>query len=497
MEKTTENFQKMKELVDVLNRAGKSYEIDNLEVMSNRKYDQLYDELLSLESQIGITMSNSPTNTVGYEVVSSLPKEKHSSPMLSLDKTKEMDTLKSWLGGQKGLLSWKLDGLTIVLTYEGGKLVKGVTRGNGQTGEVITNNAKVFENIPLIIPYEGKLVVRGEAVINYSDFEKINGQIEDAGAKYKNPRNLCSGTVRQLNNQITAERKVHFFAFSLVEMDDLEKMQVHHSRTEELQWLTDHHFQVVEHATVCEENLEQVVEEWKEKAGHTDFPSDGLVLVYDDVAYGKSLGATAKFPRDAIAFKWKDEVAVTTLREIQWNPSRTGLINPIAVFEPVELEGTTVSRAGLHNISILEELALQVGDRVGVYKANMIIPQIAENFSAQERKVQVSNTDPESGRFLLCPHCPVCGTETVIKQDEEGKGNGVKTLVCPNPTCLAKQVKSFTHFVSRDAMNMEGLSEATIEKLIGKGLVKELADLFHVEKFGETIKEMEGFGEKS
>lgn len=495
--KRTENLNKMTALVEKLNQARKAYEIENVESMSNATYDQLYDELLGLEKELGVSISNSPTQNVGYEVVSNLPKEKHNSPMLSLDKTKDIQALKLWLGTQEGILSWKLDGLTLVLTYEEGNLIKAVTRGNGQIGEVITNNAKVFENIPLTIDYKEKLVVRGEAVIKYSDFEKINRGIEDVTLKYKNPRNLCSGTVRQLNNKITAERKVNFFAFSLVEIGEMERAFIENSREKEFQWLKNQHFQVVDYEKVNAGTIEVQVEHFKSKISSNDLPSDGLVLIYEDIAYGKSLGTTSKFPRDAIAFKWEDEVAKTKLLEIEWSPSRTGLINPVAIFEPVELEGTTVSRAGLHNISILEELKLEIGDTIGVYKANMIIPQVLENFSKKERQDMTWWGSADLETFVPCPVCPVCGTSTKIKQDEEGKGRSVKTLVCPNPDCLAKQVKSFTHFVSRDAINIDGLSEATLEKFIGRGFIKELADLFHLEKFEDTMKEMEGFGQKS
>lgn len=466
----------IKEKVDKLNEAGRAYYSESREIMSNFEYDKLYDELLTLEKETGIVLSNSPTINVGYEVLSELPKERHPSPMLSLDKTKDVTALKSWLGNQKGLMSWKLDGLTIVLTYNEGKLVKAVTRGNGEVGEVITNNAKVFKNIPVNIQYKEELVLRGEAVIKYSDFNKINEQIEDVDAKYKNPRNLCSGSVRQLNNEITAKRNVHFFAFSLVKADGVD---VKNSRSEQMKWLKNQGFDVVEGKLVDATNIEETVQWFSEKIVTNDFPSDGLVLILDDIEYGRSLGTTAKFPRDSIAFKWQDEIKETTLQEIEWSASRTGLINPVAIFNPVELEGTTVSRASVHNISIVENLQLGIGDKVTVYKANMIIPQIADNLT-------------RSNNLIIPEHCPVCGGETKIKQD-----NDVKALYCMNKDCLAKKIKSFTHFVSRNAMNIDGLSEATIEKLIAKGYIKELADIFHVEKYKEEIVQMEGFGEKS
>ncbi len=465
----------MKEKIKLLNEAGKAYYQENREVMSNFEYDRLYDELVELEEETGTTLSNSPTIHVGYELLSNLPKEPHEKPMLSLDKTKEVIALKDWLGENEGILSWKLDGLTIVMTYLDGKLVKAVTRGNGLIGEVITNNARVFANIPLNIAYKDSLILRGEAVISYSDFEKINDEIKDADAKYKNPRNLCSGSVRQLNNKITAERNVQFYAFSLVKAD----ADFRDSRAEQLLWLKNQGFGTVEFKRVDSSNIEETVKWFEEHVADNDLPSDGLVLTYDSISYGESLGSTAKFPRDSIAFKWRDEIKETKLLEIEWSASRTGLINPIAIFEPVELEGTTVSRASVHNLSIMESLELGIGDTISVYKANMIIPQISDNLT-------------RSGNVEVPHSCPVCGGETLIKNE-----NDIKTLYCINDDCLAKQIKSFTLFVSRDALNIEGLSEATIEKLIAKGLVKELADIFHIENFKDEITEMEGFGEKS
>lgn len=464
----------MKEKIKLLNEANKAYYQEDREIMSNYEYDKLYDELKQLEEETKTVLSNSPTVKVGYELMSNLPKERHDKIMLSLDKTKEVSVLKEWLGEKTGVLSWKLDGLTIVMTYEGGKLTKAVTRGNGEIGEVITNNAKVFANIPLNISYKDTLILRGEAVISYSDFNKINEQIADAEAKYKNPRNLCSGSVRQLNNKITAERNVRFYAFSLVKAS----IDFKNSRIEQLKWLKSMGFSTVEYKKVSSD-IEEAVKWFEEHIAGNDLPSDGLVLTYDDIEFGESLGTTAKFPRDSIAFKWRDEIKETKLLEIEWSASRTGLINPIAIFEPTELEGTTVSRASVHNLSIMEDLELGIGDTINVYKANMIIPQIAENLT-------------RSNNIKIPHNCPVCGGETVIKND-----NDIKTLYCINDECLAKQIKSFTHFVSRDALNIEGLSEATIEKLIAKGLVKELADIFHIEKFKDIITGMEGFGEKS
>ena len=467
---------RMKELIAKLGEAAKAYYAEDREIMSNYEYDKLYDELTALEEETGTVMAGSPTISVGYEAVDELPKERHESPMLSLGKTKSREELKDWLGAQKGLLSWKLDGLTIVLTYRDGRLFKAVTRGNGEIGEVITGNARVFVNVPLAIPYQGELVLRGEAVITYEDFRKINEQIEDADARYKNPRNLCSGSVRQLYNEITAQRNVRFFAFALVRADGVD---FQNSRKEQFIFLKKQGFEVVEYQEVDAQSILSAVEDYESRVAEYDVPSDGLVLIYDDIAYGQSLGRTAKFPRDSIAFKWADETAETTLQEIEWSASRTGLINPVAIFDPVELEGTTVSRASVHNVSIVKALKLGIGDRITVYKANMIIPQIAENLTGSDT--------------LEIPHtCPVCGGVTRIEQV-----NDVQSLYCTNPDCDAKKVKSFTLFVSRDALNIDGLSEATLEKFLGRGYLHTFADLFHLEQYREEIVEMEGFGEKS
>ena len=468
--------KRIRELIGTLRAAGRAYYQESREIMSNFEYDKLYDELVSLEKETGIVFANSPTQNVGYEVVSALPKERHEKPMLSLNKTKSVEELADWLGGQTGLLSWKMDGLTIVLTYQNGTLVKAVTRGNGEIGEVITANAKAFVNVPLNISYQGELILRGEAIIRYSDFEKINEQIEDVDAKYKNPRNLCSGSVRQLNSEITAQRHVHFYAFSLVKADGID---FKNSRKEQFEWLKTQGFEVVEYHEVTKETLPETVKMYSEAIAENDTPSDGLVLLYDDIAYGQSLGRTAKFPRDSIAFKWADEIQETKLLYIEWSASRTGLINPVAVFEPVELEGTTVSRASVHNISIMEALELGAGDRITVYKANMIIPQIADNLT-------------RSGVRDIPEACPVCGGQTEVRQI-----NDVKSLYCTNPDCQAKKIKSFTLFTSRDALNIAGLSEATLEKFIGVGMIHEYADIFHLDRHQEEIVEMDGFGQKS
>ena len=472
----TSKADRIKELTEILNRASKAYYMQDTEIMSNYEYDALYDELVQLEKETGITLSNSPTIHVGYEVVSELPKEEHEYPMLSLDKTKDVQTLADWLGDQMGVLSWKMDGLTIVLTYDNGELVKAVTRGNGYVGEVITNNAKVFKNVPHRIAFKGKLTLRGEAVIKYSDFNALNNQIENSEAKYKNPRNLCSGSVRQLNNAVTAERNVFFFAFTLVVA---EGEDFHNSRMQQFEWLRSQGFDVVEHVQVDRESLPSYVSKFAERITENDFPSDGLVLILEDIAYGESLGTTAKFPRNAIAFKWADEIRETHLLDVEWSASRTGLINPIAVFEPVELEGTTVSRASLHNISILRALQLGRGDLIQVYKANMIIPQIAENLT-------------RSDSLEIPSVCPVCGETTEIRSL-----NDVSSLYCLNEECPAKHVKRFSLFVSRDAFNIEGMSEATLEKLIQHGFIHEPVDLFHLDKYHDEIVQLDGFGEKS
>lgn len=470
------SIKKMKELGEKLREASRAYYQEDREIMSNVEYDALYDTLSALEKETGIVLADSPTVNVGYEAVEQLPKEEHERPMLSLDKTKEREALREFIGEHPTLLSWKLDGLTIVLTYENGELIKAVTRGNGIVGEVITNNARVFKNIPLKISFKGRLVLRGEAIITYSDFEKINETIGDADAKYKNPRNLCSGSVRQLNNEITAKRNVRFYAFSLV---SAEGVDFRNSREVQFRWLNEQGFEVVEYRKVTAETLDEAMDYFAEAVTTNDFPSDGLVALYDDIAYGESLGTTAKFPRNAMAFKWADEMRDTRLLEIEWSPSRTGLINPVAIFEPVELEGTTVSRASVHNISIMKELKLGIGDTIRVYKANMIIPQIAENLTG-------------SGNAPIPHTCPACGQETVVKKE-----NDVECLFCVNPECPAKKIKSFGLFTSRDAMNIDGLSEATLEKFIARGFIHDFGDIFEISRYKDEIVEMEDFGQKS
>lgn len=476
MMNSNDKTARMKELIEILNRASKAYYAEDTEIMSNFEYDALYDELVSLEEETGTVMANSPTANVGYEAVDELPKEAHESPMLSLDKTKDRQALREWLNGHEALLSWKLDGLTVVLTYEGGQLVKAVTRGNGEVGEVITNNAKTFINLPKKISYKGKLVIRGEAVISYEDFEKINAEIPEEGAKYKNPRNLCSGSVRQLNNEITAKRHVRLIAFNFVSTEDDNEFKL---RSQQFEFLREQGFEVVEYKKVTETNILDTIQYFADSIAENPIPSDGLVLTYDDIEYGRSLGRTAKFPRDAIAFKWADETANTHLIDIEWSPSRTGLINPVAIFEPVELEGTTVSRASVHNVSIVKALQLGIGDEISVYKANMIIPQIQENYT-------------RSGKITIPCSCPACGGDTSIKSE-----NGVETLYCINEECPAKAIKRFSLFVSRDAMKIDGLSEATLEKFLAVGFIKSIPDIYKISKYKDEICSMEGFGIKS
>lgn len=467
---------RIKELVDTLNKAAKVYYSGTDEIMSNLEYDRLYDELKALEDETGIVLAGSPTHKVGYETLSELPKEEHERPMLSLDKTKSVEELAAFAGTHKSLLSWKLDGLTVVVTYRDGELYKAVTRGNGYVGEVITPNAKVFVNLPAKIPYKGELVIRGEAIITYSDFERINRSIEEDENKYKNPRNLCSGSVRQLNNRITAERNVRLIAFALIRADGVD---FGNSRQKQFEWLKGQGFEVVEYKIVDETSVADAVEYFSKAITDNDFPSDGLVLLYDDIAYGESLGTTAKFPRNAIAFKWADEMAITRLKCVEWSASRTGLINPVAVFEPVELEGTTVSRASVHNVSIVRELKLGYNDEIKVYKANMIIPQIAENITG-------------SATIEIPKVCPVCGGPTGIK-----KANDTESLYCLNPDCQAKHIKRFEHFVSRNALNIDGISSQTLEKFIDRGFIKNYTDLYHLNNYEDEIVGMDGFGRKS
>ena len=466
--------QRMHELVEILDRAAAVYYSGEDEIMSNYEYDKLYDELVELEEKTGIVLSGSPTTKVGYETLSELPKEQHVAPMLSLSKTKDIDELAQWLGDHKGLLSMKLDGLSIIITYENGVLTKALTRGNGEIGEVITNNAKTFKNLPGKIPFMGRMVLRGEALIRYSDFNELNvsESDDDNVTQYKNPRNLCSGSVRQLNNEITAKRRVRFYAYNLIELtgDDKDRPSLEDgSKEDQLTFIRNQGFELAPYKAVTGESIRSMVDEFSKEVTESDLPSDGLVLTYDDISYSRSLGRTAKAPRDSIALKWQDETAETTLIDIEWSASRTGLINPVAIFEPVELEGTTVQRASVHNVSILEELELGIGDRIAVYKANMIIPQIESNMT-------------KSGTCKPPEKCPVCGHATKLVNE-----NGSTVLMCPNEECYAKQIRALIHFVSRDAMNIDGLSEATLEKWIQGHFIRSCIDIFDLEKHKEAI----------
>lgn len=467
-------LNRMKELIEILNNASRLYYQYSTPIMTDFEYDKLYDELEKLEKETNTILSNSPTQNVEPEAIDSLVKVEHPAPMLSLSKTKSISELASFLENQEGLLSWKLDGLTIVLTYKDGKLSSGVTRGNGIIGEVITENVKKFKNIPLTIPYKGTLVVRGEAVIKYSDFNKMNEELDDDSSQYKNPRNLCSGSVRQLDSKVTAKRNVNCIIFALIESEKKFKL-----KSEEFEWLKSLGFDVVEYHKVTSNNLEEQVLYFKNKINEYDIPSDGLVLLYNDIEYGKQLGTTAKYPKNAIAFKWQDETAETKLIDVDWLVSRTGLINPVAVFEPVELEGTIVSRASLHNVSILQGLSLGIGDTILVYKANMIIPQIADNLT-------------QSNSLAIPNKCPVCNHEARIISS-----NDVKYLYCMNDFCPAKLVKRLSQFTSRNAMNIEGLSDAIINKLADEGLIKTYADIYNLKRYKNDIISFEGFGEKS
>lgn len=467
---------RMKALVEQLNEASKAYYQEDREILSNQEYDALYDELAALEEKTGTVLANSPTQKVGYTVLSNLVKVRHESPILSLDKTKETAKLASFLADKEGILSWKLDGLTIVLKYKNGTLEQAITRGNGEIGEDVTHNARVFSNLPLSIPFKGELVLRGEGVIPYSEFYRINEELGEE-EQYKNPRNLCSGTVRQLNSEIAAKRNVKFIAFTLV---SAEGEEISDSKAANMDWLAKMGFDVVEHVMVTAETVAAEVENFRNKIEENDIASDGLVLTFDSISYSQSLGRTSKFPKDSIAFKWADEMAETTLREIEWNTSRTGLMNPVAIFDPVELEGSTVSRASVHNVSILKELKLSIGDTIKVYKANMIIPQIAENLTGKVSTAEIPKA------------CFVCGGETELRKLRDGEA-----LYCTNPNCSAQRIQALSHFVSRDAMNMEGLSEETLKKFLEKGFVENYPDLFRLEQYKEEICQMEGFGAKS
>lgn len=471
--------ERMLYLVDLLNKASSAYYNEDTEIMSNFEYDAYYDELCQLEEKEGIVLENSPTQKAGFEVVSNLQTAKHEFPALSLDKTKSRVSLIPWLNGKEGVLSWKMDGLTVVATYNNGKLISAVTRGNGYVGEIVTHNAKHFKGLPRTISFKKKLIVRGEAVMSYKDFETINNEIPNIESKYKNARNLASATVRLLDANKSAQRPISLFVFDLVFREGnngenaLPKL-----KSEQFKWLETLGFNVVEYKVVSGETIVKEIENFENKLLQNPFPSDGLVLIFNDDEYGKSLGMTGKFPRNGIAFKWKDETVSTKITDIEWSASRTGLLNPVAIFEPVEIEGTTVSRASVHNVSIAESLQLGIGSTVEVLKANKIIPQIAK-------------TTKSTGKTFVPDICPICGHKTQIREND-----GIKTLYCTNPECSAKHVGKYVHFCARDCMNILGMSEATVSKFIECGIIKEYADFFRFDKHPE-IKTMEGFGEKS
>ena len=443
MEDKSQKTERIKYLIEIINAANEAYYGDDEEIMSNKEYDDLYDELVKLEEETGIILSGSPTQEVGHNIATKLPKEEHEKPMLSLAKTKSIDEIKEFISNNESSISWKMDGLTVVLTYENGKLIKGLTRGNGTIGEVITDNVKKFKNIPLNIGYKGNIIVRGEALMKYSDFEKINKNLP-IEQQYKNPRNLCSGSVRQLDSKVTGERNVYFYAFNLVTAEGID---FENKKSNMLEWLKKQGFETVEYKIVKDASeVDDVIDYYKEKIKTYDVPSDGLVVAYNDINYSKSLGMTNKYPRDSIAFKWKDETKETKLKDILWSTSRTGLINPVAVFEPVELEGTTVKQASLHNVSIMKELKLGYEDVITVYKANMIIPQVLENKTM-------------SNNVMIPERCPACGGITEIK-----KINDSEMLYCTNENCIAKSLKYMEHFVSRNCANIEGISEKVLKR---------------------------------
>lgn len=476
---------RMKQLVAKLNEARRVYEQGTDEIMSNLEYDRLYDELLKLEQELGTYLPNSPTHNVGYEVVSALQKEKHETPMLSLDKTKSTDAIKSFIGNKKCIASWKMDGLTVVLTYNNGKLDKAVTRGNGEIGEIVTHNARTFKNLPKEIEFKGKLVLRGEAIITYTDFNKINSSLGSGVENYKNPRNLCSGSVRQLDSSIANNRSIRWFAFELVSADGKSPNSVEQS----FEWLKRQGFQTVEYMVINQSNFLSVMSYFSSKVSKIDIPSDGLVFTYDDVAYGKSLGRTSKFPRHSMAFKWQDDEAESRLINIEWQVGKTGIITPVAIFEPVDIEGSTVSKASLHNLSILMETLGRPykGEKIRVFKANMIIPQISCGEKLQPNQINAI-------RISIPDQCPCCGGETEVQIDPK---SGVQTLWCSNIDCPAKGSRLFKHFVSRDAMNIDGISDATLNRFIEEGLISTFADIYRLSDHMEKIVNMDGFGYKS
>lgn len=470
-------MKRMKELIKQLNAAAEAYYNSEQEIISNKEYDALYEELQTLEAKLG-ALPESPTQRVGEKATGSRPKVSHEHPALSLDKTKEINILQKWLGYDKeGILSWKMDGLTIVITFMGGHMIQAVTRGDGFIGEDITDNAASFFGIPAEIPFMGKVIIRAEAVITYDEFIRINEELPADAEPYKNPRNLTSGTVRLLNG--IRDRIVESHAFELVEMEGGKPQYI----KEQFELLQAWGFKVVDHILVSGENLENQVYNLEKSIEQNPFPSDGLVLTYNDSVYGESLGVTGKFPRNAIAFKWEDETYNTILKEIEWSASRTGLLTPVAVYDPVEVDGSTISRASLFNVSYLQNLQLGIGDHILVYKANKIIPQLSDNLT-------------KSNTAIIPTHCPICGGETSMLT-RESDGRKVHTLVCTNSKCPAKHLGRFSRFVCRDAMNIIGVSEKTLKRMIDMGYLHDLTDIYRLENYRAEIEAMEGFGKKS
>ena len=406
--------------------------------MSNYEYDALFDELVKLEKETGIILPNSPTQKVGSEVVNDLPKDKHEFPAKSLGKTKSYeDFVAEFRKGEKAtnckeaVLTWKLDGLTIQCTYEDGKLIKAVTRGNGEIGSVITHNAPYIKGLAMTIPYKGKAVFRGEATMTYSEFNRINNSLPENEEKYKNPRNLANATVQLYDSNVMRTREIQFHAFSLVYCDDMPN-----SFVDRLDFMKAQGVFVVPYAHCSIDCLENVMRQWEKMVNNFDIPVDGLVAAFNDAAYANSLPGTSNKPNPLVgyAFKWADETTETILRDIEWSASRTGLLNPVAIFDPVELEGTTVTRASLHNVSYIEERNLKIGDRITFYKANKIIPQIAENLDKNK-----------CGMISIIKTCPICGEPISLVSD-----NDTVVAKCKNENCKAKLVGKFTHFVERD-----------------------------------------------
>lgn len=470
-------LEKMHKLISLIDKYRNEYYNEDREEVDNKEYDRLKDELDELERKAGFVLSNSPSLKVGCEVTSKLPKYTFKKPMLSLSKTKEVSGLQQFLSDKDGILSWKMDGLTVVVAYNNGELVSAITRGNGEIGEVITQNAKHFRNLPLRIPYKGKLVLRGEAVMTYSDFERINKGLVTSGDELKkNPRNLCSGTVRSVDSSVTKNRGVYWYAFELVSAD----CEIPNDIDKQFKWLNNNGFDTVQFMVVNSSNVVQAVMQFESivESKKLDIPTDGLVLTYRDKKYGESLGVRAKSPRHSIAFKWEDEAVETKVIDIEWSPSRNGLITPVAIFEPVDIEGSTVSRASLHNVSIFAEKQLGYGDRIKVYKANMIIPQVLDNLD-------------RTATCQIPGQCPCCGEPTVLHQDPK---SGVYTLWCENSECAAKGTRSFEHFVARDAMNIDGVSTSTLNTLIECRIISDYASIYHINEHADEIINLEGFG---